>query len=51
MGSTLIIAISGAGEEKLKEYLDMAKEMGADHTIAKPFAKEELLKAVKDLLG
>ncbi len=46
-----IIAISGADDEKRKVYLDMAKKMGADNALSKPFEKEELLTAVKDLLG
>ncbi len=46
-----IIAISGGGHGDKRQYLDMAKKMGADSTLAKPFEKEELLKAVKDLLG
>lgn len=29
----------------------MAKKMGADYTLAKPFEKEELLKAVKEVIG
>ncbi len=46
-----IIAISGGGQGDAGQYLDMAKKMGANSTLAKPFEKEELLKAVKDLLG
>ena len=46
-----IIAISGGGQVDAGQYLDIAKKIGADHTLAKPFEKEELLKAVKDLLG
>ncbi len=46
-----IIAISGGGRGDAGQYLDMAKKMGADSTLAKPFEKEGLLKAVKDLLG
>ncbi len=45
-----IIAISGGGTGDAGQYLDMAKTMGADNTLAKPFEKEELLKAVTDLL-
>ncbi len=46
-----IISISGGGLGDPEQYLSMAKKMGADHTLAKPFEKDELLKVVKDLLG
>ena len=42
-----IIAMSGSGTG----YLDMAKEFGAERTFSKPFKGEEMLKAVKKLLG
>ncbi len=35
-----IIAISGGGKGDAGQYLDMAKKMGADNTLAKPFEKE-----------
>ncbi len=46
-----IIAISGGGQGDGGQYLDIAKKMGANSTLAKPFEKEGLLKAVKDLLN
>ncbi len=46
-----ILAISGGGQGDNWQYLDMAIKMGAESTLAKPFENEELLKAVKDLLG
>jgi len=46
-----IIAISGGGLGDKGQYLDMAKESGADSTLAKPFEKEALLNAVKEALG
>ncbi len=46
-----IIAISGGGQCDAEQYFDIAKKMGAKSTLAKPFEKEELLKAVKELLG
>ncbi len=48
---TKIIAISGAGADKVEAYLNLAKKMGADFTLTKPFEKEKLLKAVKEVLG
>jgi len=46
-----IIAISGGGRGAPETYLDIAKDIGADHTLAKPFDKEEILKIVKELLA
>ncbi len=45
-----IIAISGGGQGDKGQYLDMAKKIGADSTLAKPFEQDELLKAVEALL-
>jgi CheY-like chemotaxis protein len=41
-----IIAISGTGESQL----DMARMMGASHTIQKPVRADQLLDAVADLM-
>ncbi len=46
-----IIAISGGGQGDPTQYLDIAEKVGADRTLAKPFEKEALLNAVKDLLN
>ena len=48
---TGIIAISGGGQIDSKEYLRMAERLGVTHTLSKPFGREELLDAVKELLG
>ena len=45
-----IIAISGGGQLGADYYLDMAREFGADITLAKPFDKQMLLDAVESLL-
>ena len=45
-----IIAISGGGHIGPSVYLDMAKKMGADVSIPKPFDLDIFLKKVKDLL-
>lgn len=45
-----IIAISGGGHNDPEDYLPLAKQLGAQRTIAKPFGGEELLKAVRELL-
>jgi YesN/AraC family two-component response regulator len=46
-----IIAISGGGRIEPEEYLDIAKKMGAQRTLAKPVTREDLLNAVRELLG
>ncbi len=45
-----IIAISGGGQLGADYYLDMAREFGADITLAKPFDKQTLLAAIESLL-
>jgi CheY-like chemotaxis protein len=45
-----IIAISGGGQIGAEEYLQMAKKLGAQYTFTKPARREEMLRAVKDLL-
>ncbi|MEA1946586.1 MAG: response regulator [Thermodesulfobacteriota bacterium] len=46
-----IIAISGGGRLDPGQYLSMAQKLGAQRTFAKPVARAELLKAVRELLG
>ena len=46
-----IIAISGGGRSHPDEYLHLAKKFGAHLTFPKPFEEEELLEAVRKLLG
>jgi DNA-binding response OmpR family regulator len=45
-----IIAISGGGRIGPEDYLQMAKKLGADWTLTKPFGREELLTAMGELL-
>ncbi len=45
-----IIAISGGGYMTPGNYLYMAKGLGAQRTLAKPFGRDELVSAVKELL-
>ena len=48
---TPIIAISGGGHASAEEYLHVAKKLGARHTLAKPFSREEILEAVRSALS
>jgi DNA-binding response OmpR family regulator len=45
-----ILAMSGGGLGSAQDYLIMAKELGADGTLKKPFIKDELLGAVENIL-
>ena len=45
-----ILAISGGGRGDSQNYLLLAKKLGADLTLSKPFIKQELLEAVQELL-
>ncbi len=44
-----ILAISGGGKIDSQNYLAIAKGMGADLTLSKPFIKQDLIDAVKKL--
>jgi CheY-like chemotaxis protein len=46
-----IIAISGGGSLKPRDYLDVARKLGADLTLMKPCDREELLDAARQLLA
>ena len=46
-----IIAISAGGRIDSKEYLKLAKRLGATHTFGKPFNRGELLQAMEEMLG
>jgi len=45
-----ILAISGGGRGSAQNYLALAKGMGANLTLNKPFVKQELLNAVNEIL-
>lgn len=45
-----IIAVSGGGSRGLVELLSVAKKMGAERALMKPFTWEELLAAVQEAL-
>jgi DNA-binding response OmpR family regulator len=46
-----IIAKSGGGDFEPYGYLDIARRVGADRTIPKPFSRTELLEALNDVLS
>lgn len=45
-----IIAISGGGQTGTRDFLYVAAALGAQRTLRKPFHRQELLEAVRDLL-
>ena len=45
-----VIAISGGGKARAPIYLEMAKKLGADQTLNKPFDLKQLIRTVEDLL-
>ena len=45
-----IIAMSGGGLNKPDGYLKGAKKLGASCTLTKPIDREEMLRAVRDIL-
>jgi len=49
-GEVPIIAISGGGRVGPSDYLETARFIGANATLAKPFGRQELISAVNDLL-
>ncbi len=46
-----VIAISGGGRNNSRDYLPIARQLGARHTLAKPFSRQEILDAVRDTLA
>lgn len=48
--SPKIIAISGGGRRQIGDFLDIARELGADRTLRKPFTADELIGAVNGAL-
>ena len=45
-----IIAMSGGGRFSPETYLEMAKKIGANRTLQKPFSRDLLLETVRELL-
>lgn len=49
--SIKVIAISGGGRLSPEEYLQSAKYLGALKVLKKPFAQQDFLSAIKELIG
>ncbi len=49
--SLKVIAISGGGRVDSREYLHSAQLLGAEKIFQKPFKKDEIVRAVAELLG
>lgn len=49
--SLRIVAISGGGRAGILDFLDMARALGADEVLQKPFRRSELLEVVDRLIG
>ncbi len=45
-----IIAMSGGGQLDANSYLSIAKKLGVQHTISKPFDPKALMQIIKELL-
>jgi len=45
-----ILAISGGNSGNADNYLNMAKMMGADLTLAKPFVKQDIIEAMQRVI-
>ena len=46
-----IVAMSGGGRAGAPDFLQMAKGLGADRILLKPFTNDELTTALNDLVG
>jgi len=46
-----IIAISGGGRGRADDYLELARKLGANRVLAKPFSGEDILTIVADVLA
>jgi DNA-binding NtrC family response regulator len=46
-----IIAMSGGGDFEPYGYLDIARRVGAERTLPKPFKREDIIEAVSDVLS
>ena len=48
---TKIIVITGGGSVDGLDYLELSRNLGAHRTFNKPFSREDLLRAIQELLG
>jgi len=49
--NTRVMAISGGGKNNSRDYLPIARQLGACCTLAKPFSRQEILHAVQQALA
>jgi DNA-binding response OmpR family regulator len=50
-GSVPIVAMTGDGPACGSTMLDLARKLGADKTLVKPFDTESLLEAIREVVG
>lgn len=48
---TPILAISGGGRIAATEILDLARRLGADRVLAKPFQRDDIVRRAAEMLG
>ena len=46
-----VLFMSGGGQRDDRDVLEVARSVGADHVLAKPFTRAELLEAVDEVLS
>jgi DNA-binding response OmpR family regulator len=46
-----VIAMSGGGRHHPEDFLPVARKLGAARTLAKPFTRDDLLTAVREVLA
>ncbi len=46
-----IVAMSGGGRSDSKDYLQIARKLGANRTINKPFSNSDILVLIREMLG
>jgi DNA-binding response OmpR family regulator len=49
--SVKVIAMSGGGRHSNMDYLKLARKFGARRTVSKPFMRDEMLAAVREVLA
>jgi CheY-like chemotaxis protein len=47
----VVVAMSGGGRGSAENYLELAKALGANHVLTKPFSDEDLKKTIQEAIG